>query len=290
MSQHSNRRGGGGGGERGARDPSSMQSAAGGDVTSSLTGGGPRYKTSMCRDLAMHGSCPRGKNCTFAHSISEIETYRHKRSTASGRQAFPRNSISSTLSENVASDESVASAQTQSQLPPIARVGPLPRDGGHQGQPQNVLVRQPIFDGQAIALQQGNDGPVVVPVVQQTSTVGSVPMPERGVQENVTTIDMSSRQSSVEDPDLSESSNRLLPGEMKPDMVVTGKTNLATKSLGALKNRKEQIKGHLEDMIGRDEMERLTLHSKELAATGKSAGALAVAIGVSSPQTVQSSS
>ena len=163
-------------------------------------------------------------------------------------------------------------------------------DGGHQGQPQNVLVRQPIFDGQAIALQQGNDGPVVVPVVQQTSTVGPVPMQERGVQENVATNDMSSRQSSVEDPDLSESSNRLLPGEMKPDMVVTGKTNLATKSLGALKNRKEQIKGHLEDMIGRDEMERLTLHSKELAATGKSAGALAVAIGVSSPQTVQSSS
>ena len=163
-------------------------------------------------------------------------------------------------------------------------------DGGHQGQPQNVLVRQPIFDGQAITLQQGNDGPVVVPVVQQTSTVGPVPMQERGVQENVATNHMSSRQSSVEDPDLSESSNRLLPGEMKPDMVVTGKTNLATKSLGALKNRKEQIKGHLEDMIGRDEMERLTLHSKELAATGKSAGALAVAIGVSSPQTVQSSS
>ena len=77
--------------------------------------------------LSILGSCPRGKNCTFAHSISEIETYRHKRSTVSGRQAFPRNSISSTLSENVASDESMASAQAQSQLPPIARVGPLPR-------------------------------------------------------------------------------------------------------------------------------------------------------------------
>lgn len=37
-----------------------------------------RYKTSMCRDLAIHGSCPRGKNCTFAHSMAEIETYRNK--------------------------------------------------------------------------------------------------------------------------------------------------------------------------------------------------------------------
>ncbi len=32
-----------------------------------------RYKTSLCRDLANRGSCPRGKNCTFAHSQMEIE-------------------------------------------------------------------------------------------------------------------------------------------------------------------------------------------------------------------------
>ena len=32
-----------------------------------------RYKTSMCRDLTLHGTCPRGKNCSFAHSKAEIE-------------------------------------------------------------------------------------------------------------------------------------------------------------------------------------------------------------------------
>ena len=32
-----------------------------------------RYKTSMCRDLSLHGSCPRGKNCSFAHSPVEME-------------------------------------------------------------------------------------------------------------------------------------------------------------------------------------------------------------------------
>jgi RING finger/CCCH-type zinc finger protein len=39
-------------------------------------GAGPihsRYKTSMCRDLTTHSSCPRGKHCTFAHSQGEIE-------------------------------------------------------------------------------------------------------------------------------------------------------------------------------------------------------------------------
>ena len=32
-----------------------------------------RYKTSMCRDLVQRGTCPRGGNCTFAHSPDELE-------------------------------------------------------------------------------------------------------------------------------------------------------------------------------------------------------------------------
>lgn len=32
-----------------------------------------RYKTSMCRDFTAKGSCPRGANCTFAHSQDELE-------------------------------------------------------------------------------------------------------------------------------------------------------------------------------------------------------------------------
>jgi RING finger/CCCH-type zinc finger protein len=56
IEQHQSRRGGGGG----IHDASSA-------VANS------RYKTSMCRDLSMHGSCPRGRNCTFAHSHTEIE-------------------------------------------------------------------------------------------------------------------------------------------------------------------------------------------------------------------------
>lgn len=36
-----------------------------------------RYKTSMCRDLTAHGSCPRGHNCTFAHSQIEVDMHRN---------------------------------------------------------------------------------------------------------------------------------------------------------------------------------------------------------------------
>ncbi|KAK2823792.1 hypothetical protein Q7C36_020392 [Tachysurus vachellii] len=35
-----------------------------------------KYKTSMCRDLRQQGTCPRGVNCTFAHTQDELEKYR----------------------------------------------------------------------------------------------------------------------------------------------------------------------------------------------------------------------
>lgn len=34
-----------------------------------------KYKTSMCRDLTQRGGCPRGANCTFAHSEEEMERF-----------------------------------------------------------------------------------------------------------------------------------------------------------------------------------------------------------------------
>ncbi|XP_055602526.1 roquin-1 [Uranotaenia lowii] len=37
-----------------------------------------KYKISLCRDLNLHGTCPRGSNCTFAHSEDELEKYRTK--------------------------------------------------------------------------------------------------------------------------------------------------------------------------------------------------------------------
>ncbi|XP_064649057.1 roquin-1-like isoform X2 [Lineus longissimus] len=39
---------------------------------------GSKYKTSMCRDFIQKKTCPRGVNCTFAHSEDEMERYRAK--------------------------------------------------------------------------------------------------------------------------------------------------------------------------------------------------------------------
>ncbi|GFY71549.1 roquin-1 [Trichonephila inaurata madagascariensis] len=43
-----------------------------------------KYKTSMCRDLVQRRNCPRGLNCTFAHSQEELDRFRarSKRSTS----------------------------------------------------------------------------------------------------------------------------------------------------------------------------------------------------------------
>ncbi|XP_049689291.1 roquin-2 isoform X7 [Accipiter gentilis] len=69
-----------------------------------------KYKTSMCRDLRQQGGCPRGTNCTFAHSQEELEKYRlrNKKISATVR-TFPLlnkvgvNSTVSTTTANVIS-------------------------------------------------------------------------------------------------------------------------------------------------------------------------------------------
>lgn len=44
-----------------------------------------KYKISMCRDHTLRGSCPRGTNCTFAHSEEELEKYRARNRKAGVR-------------------------------------------------------------------------------------------------------------------------------------------------------------------------------------------------------------
>ncbi|KAJ8401975.1 hypothetical protein AAFF_G00375560 [Aldrovandia affinis] len=49
-----------------------------------------KYKTSMCRDLRQQGGCPRGGNCTFAHSQDELEKFRMRNKKISGAvRPFP---------------------------------------------------------------------------------------------------------------------------------------------------------------------------------------------------------
>uniref|UniRef100_A0A8D2LUY4 RING-type E3 ubiquitin transferase n=1 Tax=Varanus komodoensis TaxID=61221 RepID=A0A8D2LUY4_VARKO len=67
-----------------------------------------KYKTSMCRDLRQQGGCPRGTNCTFAHSQEELEKYRlrNKKISATVR-TFPllgKANVTSTVSTTAAAN------------------------------------------------------------------------------------------------------------------------------------------------------------------------------------------
>ncbi|KOC63223.1 Roquin [Habropoda laboriosa] len=59
------------------------------DGTHNVGPGQPKYKVSMCRDLALRGSCPRSTNCTFAHSDMELDKYRSKNRKLSLRSNLP---------------------------------------------------------------------------------------------------------------------------------------------------------------------------------------------------------
>ncbi|XP_077592927.1 roquin-2 [Stigmatopora nigra] len=49
-----------------------------------------KYKTSMCRDLRQQGGCPRGGNCTFAHTQDELEKFRlRNKKCANASHALP---------------------------------------------------------------------------------------------------------------------------------------------------------------------------------------------------------
>lgn len=124
-------------------------------------GGLVRYKTSMCRDLSAHGSCPRGANCTFAHSHAEVEIHRNGSKKPKPRELVKPNVTS--VGQSVAtkgnpamavlarakvrpflnsskqndSEEQKSDAKpfvntmldVPAQTPPVAQVAPIPRVG-----------------------------------------------------------------------------------------------------------------------------------------------------------------
>ncbi|XP_042226809.1 roquin-1-like isoform X2 [Homarus americanus] len=72
-----------------------------------------KYKTSMCRDLTQRGGCPRGNNCTFAHSEEELEKYRN-RSRKHGK-GIPQPPAAPTIKQHHQSQQHQSQPQQQPQ-------------------------------------------------------------------------------------------------------------------------------------------------------------------------------
>ncbi|XP_046410424.1 roquin-1 [Neodiprion fabricii] len=72
------------------------------DSTHTAGPGQPKYKVSMCRDLALRGSCPRTTSCTFAHSDQELDKYRSKNRKLTVRSSLSLSNNSETKIEKLA--------------------------------------------------------------------------------------------------------------------------------------------------------------------------------------------
>jgi len=159
----------------------------------SFNGHVARYKTSMCRDLVTHGSCPRGHNCTFAHSQQELEMHRNgtKKTNTKPREPI-RHQPSPVLvkqttipvfqkpkrheSGEVSKANPNAPVQAPGQAgaasvapPPVAQVAPIPRvltRELHMDQVQHVT---PIVDQNGTPMLDAATGQplVATPVVAQ---------------------------------------------------------------------------------------------------------------------------
>lgn len=90
-----------------------------------------KYKTSMCRDLTQRGGCPRGNNCTFAHSEEELEKYRN-RSRKHGKGLAPP--IAAPALKTPSQHLSVPAAP----LTPHSPVGIEAKNGEHPPAPGSV--------------------------------------------------------------------------------------------------------------------------------------------------------
>lgn len=106
-----------------------------------------KYKTSMCRDLTQKGSCPRGANCTFAHSQEELEKYRakNKRSIGSRNPTTSIRSCNSLTCSSAARKEGISASSNQ--LSPCNLTNSLVSSEAVFTLTDGTVCRHP-FDGQ----------------------------------------------------------------------------------------------------------------------------------------------
>lgn len=135
-----------------------------------------KYKISMCRDLTLRGTCPRGTNCTFAHSEDELEKYRAKNRKINSRTPNP------------SSKENMDYLDHPGYLPTSEETSPMCFTNSKQQlvQPQfiekQILTKNPIMNPQQQQQHRPTYDPYVnlnypVPPPQQPQQQSNVPPP-----------------------------------------------------------------------------------------------------------------
>ena len=218
---------------------------------------GIKYKTSLCRDL-LRGGCPRGANCTFAHSEEELDRYRsrHRKNSGKLRNGTGEGSLGS--QENlVVSVDAAGIAMITETDPTSFYYNPAPATEGTA-----MLSRRPNYAGppytatHAPYRSRGQYGASAYPTPPPTYGVGShlygapslPPQPEYGMQAPM-----------ADYPSRPIETARLIP-------------SLASQSLVVLQSRKQEILDQLEK-IGTANSSSGTNSQNYSIWNGRSAGA-----------------
>ena len=204
---------------------------AGGETGGS---GVSRYKTSLCRDLATHGSCPRGNNCTFAHSQQELEHHRRGSRRSQGPSQGPSPALPSAGGQK---EESKAASL------PVAQVAPVPR----------VMAREaiqvtPLVDQNGAPMIDAATGQPLVATPVMAAPDGNMYAVQAGAPIHMATLQVAPAMVVAQAHSKSESPKQQTPArEMEHDLS----PEIASKSLSALRDRKEEILSELGSIVGR---------------------------------------
>lgn len=146
-----------------------------------------KYKTSMCRDLRQQGGCPRGSNCTFAHTQDELEKFRlkNKKSGSLNRSLHIVQGVLGKALASEGSDISVAACQSSKCSADTAGVP-------NHSHPQLITREGDMMEEMKNAVPNGSSAAYVSSVLCTTTKASSGSMEQKSMSPSSTPVSHSS--------------------------------------------------------------------------------------------------
>ncbi|XP_057661513.1 roquin-1 isoform X1 [Diorhabda carinulata] len=226
-----------------------------------------KYKISMCRDLTLRGSCPRGTNCTFAHSNEELEKYRAKnrKTITRNKEHHIENQSPTEKPFNQSEDYySISNTATVSPvpLPPVVQIHRMGYDVPYHPNPTYPTTQpftQPVYPTPTTSfpihemypqnhtnIMLTNGGQFYQTQQGDFTTVGT--QPQQGV-------------------DMKRSWD-IVMSQIAKNQNISQQQKLnrgSTKSLAELRQRKQEVISQLEKVVGKMAAAEISNHANTLA-------------------------
>ncbi|XP_044271007.1 roquin-1 [Tribolium madens] len=214
-----------------------------------------KYKISMCRDLTLRGNCPRGTNCTFAHSNEELEKYRAK-----NRKTIIRNKEHRIDSQSP-TEKIYPQTEDYYSMPNTATVSPVPI-------PTVVQIQRMGYD---VPFNHNLPPYAPQPIYAQTP-----PYPHDVYQTAPPNLVLANNDQfyppQTDFTNIGHQSNQTVDKRSNWDNVITKNQNVlqptkrsSTKSLAELHQRKQEVLSQLEKVVGKTAATAISHNATSLA-------------------------